>query len=292
VRINPAVVRRGYVDGLFGQMHFRECAPARADDGPPLLCLHMSPYSSRIYQRFIEAAGLSRRVIAFDTPGFGCSDAPPEPPEIEDYAAAMVSGLDGLGLSGPVDVLGYHTGSLIGGALARLRPDRVRRAVLISTIVLTELERREFEALYAPRALTLDGSHLAAAWQAAVRWQLHDGATLEDLQDVFPESLLGRATAWWGHRAAFRHDVGEVLPHLSQPVLMLNPEDDLSTYTARAAGLLRNGRILDLEGWGHGFLSRHARETAALLESFLDAPEASPFEGLALPACAAWSTPG
>ena len=86
----------------------------------------------------------------------------------------------------------------------------------------------------------------------------------------FAEHLRGGQTAWWGHRAAFNYPRGDVLPTLTQPILVLNPEDDLYDYTLRAAAKLQNGRVHNLPGWSHGFLDIHTAEVAALLRGFLD----------------------
>ena len=101
-----AAVTRGYVDGRFGQIHYRLAEPDAADR-PALLCFHSSPNSGRLYERFLPVMAADRRVVAPDTPGFGYSDPPQEPPGIEDYAAAMGDLMDALELD-RVDLLGYH----------------------------------------------------------------------------------------------------------------------------------------------------------------------------------------
>ena len=63
-----------------------------------------------------------RRVIAFDTPGYGMSDAPPAPPGMAGYAAAFADALDAMGVAGPVDLYGFHTGTLLSIELAIARP--------------------------------------------------------------------------------------------------------------------------------------------------------------------------
>ena len=67
---------KGYINGPEGQMHYRrslECEPS--DNG--LLCFHMSPYSSIIYENLLEEAkALDKNFVAIDTPGFGNSDEP------------------------------------------------------------------------------------------------------------------------------------------------------------------------------------------------------------------------
>ncbi|MCC6170946.1 MAG: alpha/beta fold hydrolase, partial [Gammaproteobacteria bacterium] len=207
-------VRRGYVDGRFGQIHYRIAQPARgADAGTragtgsgagtgagtaagasigavaaldatagvaqhrPLLCLHMSPYSGAVYERFLAATGVDRVAIAPDTPGFGASDAPPAPPTIEDYAAAMGDLIDALGL-GEVDLMGYHTGSETCAALALARPAQVRRIVMVSAPVFSDAERGELHATYGPMQIDAEGGHLLRKWRSQLHWSM-PGRTME-----------------------------------------------------------------------------------------------------------------
>ena len=135
-------VRRSYIDGPFGQLHLRIARPAEDTGKPTLMCFHMSPMSGRIYENFLADMGTDRVAIAPDTPGYGASDAPPSPPEIIDYSKAMAHAIDVLGLSGPVDVMGYHTGAKVALELAILRPQQIRRLVLISAIILTDADNR------------------------------------------------------------------------------------------------------------------------------------------------------
>ena len=57
------------------------------------------------------------------------------------------------------------------------------------------------------------------------------------------------------------------LPHR---VTVLNPDDDLAANTPRAAPLLRDGRVLDLPAFTHGFLDTHTAEAARLVRELLD----------------------
>ena len=76
-----------------------------------------------------------RRVMAMDTPGYGRSDPPPEPQPMIELAGTAADALDALGYGangqGAVDVIGYHTGTFIASELAVIRPDLVRRLVLV-----------------------------------------------------------------------------------------------------------------------------------------------------------------
>ncbi|MBL8642568.1 MAG: hypothetical protein JNK21_01435, partial [Rhodospirillaceae bacterium] len=82
-------VTRHYVEGRFGQVHYRQAMPNTFADKPALLLFHMSPYAGVIYENLMAVLGHDRLVIAVDTPGFGNSDAPPAAPDIADYAEAM-----------------------------------------------------------------------------------------------------------------------------------------------------------------------------------------------------------
>jgi hypothetical protein len=132
---------------------------------------------------------------------------------------------------------------------------------------------------------------LRASSNAVSHHYLGRGFDLDEVADLFPERLLGRGKSWWGHSAAFGFASDMRLPEIAQPMLVLNPNDDLQAETRRAAPLLRNGRIMELPGWGHGFLDGFTDDAAALVESFLAAPDADPFGALAIPDSSQQSRP-
>jgi pimeloyl-ACP methyl ester carboxylesterase len=265
-----AVVRRSYVDGRFGQLHLRAAAPPRPDavQGRPVLCFHLSPVSGAIYENLLAELGRDRIAIAPDTPGYGASDAPPVPPEIADYAAAMGELMDTLGLDA-VDCIGMHTGSKIALELALQRPESVRHLVLISTPVYTDAELAAMRIEFAPMPLDDDGRHLTDYWRALTAWR-GPGQSNEDLMRYFPDHLRGGGHRHWGHRAAFNYSYPEHLPLATQPILVLNNADDLQAYTPRALQYLRHGRLLERPDWGHGFLDRDTAEFAAIVREFFD----------------------
>ncbi|MBY0518883.1 MAG: alpha/beta hydrolase [Sphingomonas sp.] len=272
------MARRVYVDGPYGQLHAR-IAGTRLVGQPSLVCFHMSPMSSRTFERFLDAvAATGRHAIAIDTPGFGMSDGPTSAPAIADYANAMLAAIDALAAPGRVDLMGYHTGSMIALELAATQPARIRRVVCISTPIFTDAERAALRDHYAPEPPTLDGSHLVTRWNSFVHHHLGRGTDLKAVADAFPERLLGRANGWWGHRAAFDFAPDLRLPDVAQPVLVINCGDDLQEYTWRAAPLLRNGVIVERPAWGHGFLDASTADAVALAEGFLAAPDTAPFE--------------
>jgi pimeloyl-ACP methyl ester carboxylesterase len=267
----PVPVRRRYADTPGGQVHLR--IAGSAGPRPPLLCLHMSPASGLVYETLLGEIGTDRLAIAPDTPGFGNSDPPPAFPEIADYACAMRDTLAALGIEGPVDVMGYHTGGKTAVEMASLFPGLVRRIVMVSALIPTAEELARFRALYKPGPiLTADGQRLLDTW---LWFQAFFGVgkanTLEAAARIFYERLSGRDRHFWGHRAAFNYEAGPKIAALDIPILLLNPDDDLRQHTPRAAPLLRRGRMVDLD-WTHGWMDTHAATGAALIRDFLDSP--------------------
>jgi pimeloyl-ACP methyl ester carboxylesterase len=261
-------IQRAFHDGPYGALHYRRVDPA-STTAVPLLMLHMSPNSGRIFEAALLEMGLDRICIAPDTPGFGESEAPPEPVGIEGFARAMLSLIDALGLP-RVDVLGYHTGAITSIVLALLAPERIRKVVQISSPVFTDAELRHLRAEYAAREWREDGGHLVEAWQNLQRFYGPE-VPRAVLARNFTEGLRGGPAAHWGHRAAFAHDLRPDLPRVQQPVLIVNPADDLAEQSPRGLPLLHNGRFLDLPDHAHGFIDVMPQRFGEHLRAFLDA---------------------
>src|ERR1700737_1792365 len=138
-------VRRGYFECRYGQLHVHNAIPPGGGfkEGTPLLCLHHTTGSGRVFERFLALAGRDRSVYAPDTPGFGESDPPPSRPTISDYAAALGDFLDTMRFR-QIDVLGYQAGALIAAELALALPTVVRRVVLMGVPAPDEAEREAF----------------------------------------------------------------------------------------------------------------------------------------------------
>ena len=259
---------KSYAPGPYGQVHLRAAAPDPATPAPPLFCFHMSPYSGIIYENWISEMGKDRMAIAPDTPGFGMSDPPTEPPQIEDYAKTMVQVIRSLGRA-PVDLMGYHTGSMIAVEVAKQAPALVRKIVMISAPVFTDEELAELRSTYGAWRPDETGDFLVEKWKANRFWAM-EGATADMTAENFPEAIRRPRISWWGHKAAFDYDLKTVLPTVTHPVLVLNPEDDLVEQTRAGVPLMKTATMKELPGWGHGFLDLHTVEAADIVRAFLD----------------------
>lgn len=217
---------------------------------------------------------LDRWVVAPDTPGYGASDPPPEPASIDDFAQAMlavVSQLQAMGRlpSGPVDVLGYHTGAIVAVAMATLAAGQVANLVLMSLAAYpADVRARKRAALADWPVPRDDGSHLQALWSQI-------GALTDPRMDAdwkhasLTENCRAGARGTWGYDAVYRYDFQAALDHLRHPVLILNPEDDLFQPTAANAPRVPHARYLELAGMKHGLFQAESSRIARLIEDFL-----------------------
>ncbi len=261
--------KRAYADGPYGQIHYR-FAGTENTGKTPLLCLHPSPLSGIVYDKWVPEMGRDRFTMAPDTPGYGGSDTPPAKPEITDYAAAMWRFCDSMGLK-TVDLMGYHTGSLISVAMTCQQPDRVRRVVLISAPLPDEKEVAQYSTMINAPPETFQGmlSSTLDRIRKVGRGLFRD-VTDERYWDITLERMRHYRTSAWGFRAAFNYNLALGLPEVAQPILILNPQDDLWDETPKAKAYLKNGEIHNLPGWTHGHLELHTEEMAAIVREFLD----------------------
>ena len=190
--------RRAYFESRNGQLHVRNAMSVGGgfDEATTLMCFHQSPMSGRVFEKFLGLMAGDRSVYAPDTPGFGGSEPPAKEPSIADYAAAMVDFIDQMRFR-RLDLLGYHTGSLLAAEVALARPNIVRNLVMVAVPVLEDAERAAFMRAPWPLPVAEDGSHLMKEWAHSQQWR-GPGVTLEMLAESFAEKLANGPRAWWG----------------------------------------------------------------------------------------------
>jgi pimeloyl-ACP methyl ester carboxylesterase len=104
------------------------------DAHPPLVLLHGDFGAWTHWLRCIPALSRRFRVIAPDMPGYGESDAPPEPWSPESVAAILAAGLaDLLPASRHYHLAGFSFGGIIAGPLAAREGERVESLVLLGS---------------------------------------------------------------------------------------------------------------------------------------------------------------
>lgn len=263
-------LRRMYVDCRYGQLHVHTAFPSSGgfDELTPLVCVHPSPLSGRVFRGLLADLGDDRSVYAPDLPGHGESDAPETAPTVADYAAAIGDLLDSLRLR-QVDVIGYQTGSLIAAELAIARPQQLRRFVAVGVPAFDAKEREAFNARPWPARARDDGMHLIEDWQR-IRTSRGAHATLDRIGEDLIGALRAGEAANWGTAAAAHYAAGERLPLIKQQTLVLRPKDEFWDMTARADAMLHEARRVDLPEHNGGLFDTAASVVARYVREFLD----------------------
>ena len=256
-------VRRGYFECRYGQLHVHNAIPSGGgfEEGTPLLCLHPSPHSGRIFRRFLVIAGAGRSVFAPDLPGFGDSDPPPAQAGVAEHAAAIGDFLDVMRLR-QIDLLGQRYGALVAAELAAARPERVRRMVLVSPPLAADGTDT------APPAPAADGSHLHEEWSRAVAY-CGPGASPETVSGALADRLRNASQAAAAAAAERTYSLRARLAPLSMPLLVLRLHDEVGANAAPPRDLPARARLIELPERGASLFETAPEAAAQAMESFL-----------------------
>ena len=258
-------VRRLFIDGRYGQLHLRRALPQQAGGmRPPVVLLHQTPLSGRMFSELLPQLGRDRVVYAPDTPGYGESDPPPAPPALGDYADALHDFI--ADLKEPVDLVGYHTGAMVAAEYAARYPKDVRRLVLISMPLFTPERRAK---LATTTSIAEDGAPLLAEWRSTMSVR-PPGQSLEQAARIVAEKQRAGGRAAWAMVAMQGYDPEPRLRSLRLPVTIIRPKDGLWEEGAVAARLIPGARLVDEPGWGFGLFDAYPAEVARRIRETLD----------------------
>jgi pimeloyl-ACP methyl ester carboxylesterase len=155
----------------------------------PLVLLHGIGSGAASWVQQFEGLSATRRVVAWDAPGYGASTpVAAESPVASDYASVLNDWLDALGIERCV-LLGHSLGAIIGGAFAVEHARRVAGLLLFSPAggygaasaevrntkrdqrlaMLNELGPQGLAEKRSANMLSANANHEARAW---VRWNM------------------------------------------------------------------------------------------------------------------------
>ena len=261
--------RRRYIDGRYGQIHVREARPLNdVVNEPPLVLLHQSPLSGRMFDHFIPYLAQERLVIALDTPGYGESDRPDARPSAENYASAMVEAVQSA-YGAPFDLLGYHTGAGLGVVAAAQHPELIRRLVLIAMPFFDDAKRNEIlEQVLAEKRYEEDGSHLPPLWTGTYGVR-PEGQSVEDVARIVAEKQRPGLFGGWALHSILEQDLKPYIENIKQPTLALAPHDSLHGPTKAAADLIETATFVDLPDLAYGLFDSAPETLADPINTFL-----------------------
>jgi pimeloyl-ACP methyl ester carboxylesterase len=211
-------------------------------DGPPVALLHASPRSAAAVLPLGARLAGRYTVFAFDTPGFGWSDALRiERPDAADFGDALIEAFDALGIA-KAPIYGSHTGAAVAVGAGMRHPARVPALVLDGYSVFTPTEQAEYLANYlAPIRPSWDGTHLAFLWSrvkdqfTVFPWYLNAEVARLPRARVSPDAMQGVIVDFLAagdayraaYAAAFRFDGLAGLRALTVPTTVMARSDDL-----------------------------------------------------------------
>lgn len=224
-------------------------------EGEPLMLLHGGISDSRYWRDQIDALSDAFRVVAWDAPGFGQSDDPPEGFSMEDYADYLAMFIDELELDHP-HVLGLSFGGGLAIALYKHHPGMPRSLILASA--------------YAGWAGSLPPEEVATRLERGIE---HSQRSAEDMINTYIPTLYDESSKKEdiervsnmiadfhpeGTRISLKAfaeaDYRDVLPTISVPTLLLYGENDQRSPLHIAEAMherIPRSELVTIPGVGH-----------------------------------------
>lgn len=233
------------IDTRCGPVHLARCGQGR-----PVLLLHQTPRSWREYEPVLPLLATQLDAIAMDTVGYG--DTPPfadGQPSIERWADVALALMDALGVAA-FDVVGHHTGAVIGMEIAARAPERVRSLVL-SSCPFVDADRRAWHGQHAvvdevtPRA---DGGHVLDLWRG--RQGFYPPGDVVLLERFVADALRAGGRAAQGHLTVNRYHMEDRIGLVRCPTLLIGATADPHAFPAvpRLAEALPHAQRVDVPG--------------------------------------------
>lgn len=264
------------------QIFFKDWGPK---DAPPIMFHHGWPLSADDWDNqmmFFRLQGF--RVIAHDRRGHGRSSQTDSGNEMDTYAADVAALTDHLDLKGAVHI-GHSTG---GGEVtryvARAKPGRVAKAVLVGAVPPIMLKTAAN-----PGGLPMevfDGFRAALVANRAQFFQdipagpffgfNRPGAAVSQglIDNWWRQGMMGGAKAHYDCIKAFSEtDFTEDLKAITVPVLIMHGEDDqivpIADSALLAIKLVKEGTLKVYPGLPHGMATTHPDIINADLLAFI-----------------------
>jgi pimeloyl-ACP methyl ester carboxylesterase len=223
--------------------------------GEPLVLLHGGLSDSRIWGWQVDELSEYFTVLAWDAPGCGRSDDPPEDFELSDYADCLAGLLRELGLVKP-HVLGLSFGGGLAIEFYHRFPEVPASLILASAYagwsgslppeVVKERVDRAIEQF------KMDPDEVVEEWIPSLFSESVPKKVVQEVADVMSEfHPAGMQTML---KAFAKADLREVLPIIKVPVLLLYGDADLRSplYIGKEMHrLIPNSTLEIVQGVGH-----------------------------------------
>jgi len=231
-------MRKAYLDTNHGQIHARFWHEETA--GLPLLCLPPAPHTGLYYSTLSEH--LNYPIIAVDYPGSGGSTPLQGKPSISDYASIIGQILSGLG---KVNLLGFHSGSLVALELARMFENYCEQIICVD-IPFFDLEtRQKYAAAFPDVQPPEQPSDLSQSFNSTVaKWRENIGESRA--LELWVESLRAGPRYNDIFQVAFAFDAPAAFAGCERELQIIATTSSLLEGTRNAAQLCANGKLTEI----------------------------------------------
>lgn len=223
--------------------------------GAPLLLLHGGVSDSRYWEREIDAFSNAYKVVAWDAPGCGQSDDPPENFSMSDYAEVLGEFLSKLGIY-EAHVLGISFGGGLAISFFNRHPEIPTTLMLISayagwagSLPAEEVERRLEKGR---KQSLMDPEEVAEMWIPSLFSSTPTEEMIQNEKELISDfHPLGSQIML---EAFAKADLRDVLPEIDVPTLLLYGEEDVRSPLEVAQELKSNihtSKLVVLPGVGH-----------------------------------------
>ncbi len=200
----------------------------RVGHGPPLVLLHGAYEDGRVWSRQMNGLSDEFTVVAWDAPGCGLSDDPPDGFTASDYGDIAAGFLEALRLTAS-HVLGLSWGSMLALGLYERHPEAVVSLVLASayagwagSLPPDEVQRRIQQVL---REVELPPEEFVPDWIPTVLTASAPRELVDEVSAIMHDfHPAGMRVAVQGMGRA---DYRPVLPRIRVPTLLLYGEEDV-----------------------------------------------------------------
>ncbi len=235
-------MKKTYVETGFGQIHCRITA-AESNQNKTILFLHPMPFSGLFYDTTTPYLNKNHTVISPDYPGYGGSDRIADI-SIEKWADCMAETLEALNIEHPAEIIGFHTGCLVGTELSLRHPKLVNKLLLIDAPYFDATDRADMlKNNSAPPEFTKDVTSLAGIWKMNVGSKLGK-VTVNRAMENLAEHLRNGENANLGFAAAFRYDADR-MKKITHPTLIIASKSNMYETSLAAAELISDSTLIE-----------------------------------------------
>ena len=223
----------------------------QAGGGPPVVLLHGGVCDGRVWRQAMEDLAGELTVVAWDAPGCGPSDDPPESFSLPDYADCLAGFIAALGLDRP-HVIGHSFGGGLAIELCARHPSVPRSLVLVGAYAgwAGSLPPEEVDARLTA-FLALEEPFVPRSFPGLFSARMPPEAA-EELMGIMEDVRLAPSRTMI--RSFAEADLRPALAGIDVPTLVLHGSDDQRSPASVAEHLhahIPGSRRVVLPGLGH-----------------------------------------